>query len=272
MMNGAYYGFCTAIVDGENFNTILGPSQPTYVGALTPERFRAEYMGYNLFGTPNIYVAQGRMGWDEAKLMGGAANVMDQLHGLFLLHDNQPPGWVFGKSNSGVLEQAGKRCWEAVDQQALFSPFYTFVPYWEQQAVTPPFPEFYATFYLFRHENFPSMPLKAFNILYALTPAQRAAYRKAIAIFYNHSDYEGEMRLKLDWKALGFDGPEGVTALNAVHRTGFAVETTKNEKGEEVYQTRFPAKPEETARLEGDTVIFPMTKWNYRMIVLEKKP
>jgi hypothetical protein len=79
------------------------------------------------------------------------------------------------------------------------------------------------------------------------------------------------MRLKIDWKALGFEGSQGVTAVNAVHSTGFAVETTKNEKGEDVYKALFPPKPEETVRIEGDEVVFPMTPWNYRMIVLEKR-
>ena len=32
----------------------------------------------------------------------------------------------------------------------------------------------------------------------------------------------------------------------------------------------FP-KPEEFATIEGDEVVFPMTKWNYRMIVLEPR-
>ncbi|MDD5706153.1 MAG: DUF6067 family protein [Kiritimatiellae bacterium] len=269
MMNAAYYGFSTHTIDGENFNTIIGPSQPTYVGALTPEKFRAEYLGYNQFGNENIFMAQGRMGWDEAKAMGGADNLMDHLHGLFLLHDNYPPGWVFGKNASGVLEEAGKRCWDAIDKHDLFSPFYTFVPYWEQKVVTPPFPEFYATFYTFKHQDSQWLPMKAFSLFHGMTAEQKAAYRKAICIFYNHSDYQGEMRLKVDWKALGFNGPEGVTAENAVHSIGFAVETTKNDKGEDVHKAVFPPNAKETARIEGDEVVFPMTKWNYRMIVLQ---
>jgi translation elongation factor P/translation initiation factor 5A len=28
--------------------------------------------------------------------------------------------------------------------------------------------------------------------------------------------------------------------------------------------------PAEYARIEGDELVFPMTKWNYRMIVIEK--
>ncbi len=293
MMNMAYYPFCTAIVDGENFNTILGSSQPTYVNSLTPERFRGEYMGFNLCGNQSVYVAQGRMGLDQVKIMGSPENVMDHLQGLFLLHDNSPPGWVFGNNDTGILDQSGKRCWDAVQKHCLFSPFYEFLPYWEQKAVKPPFPEFYATFYVFRNgapigfaakaaNEFPvgwdpynfnsvNFPLQSFSIFGGMTSAQKAAYRKAVCIFYNHSDFKGEMRLKLDWKAIGFEGPQGVTAENAVHSIGFAVETVKDEKGVEIKKALFPPKPEESARIEGDEVIFPMTPWNYRMIVLEKK-
>ncbi|MBI4024386.1 MAG: hypothetical protein HY360_05355 [Verrucomicrobia bacterium] len=271
MLNTGYISFGTALIDGENFNTIIGPSQPTYVKALTPDRFRAQYMGFNICGNASIFMGQARQGWEEAKMMGGAENVMDHLQGLFLLHDNYPPGWIFGKNNSHVLDESGKRCWDAIEKHGLFSPFYDFVPYWEQKAVKPPFEEFYATFYTFRHQNIDKIKMPAATIFGDMTEEQKKNYRKAICIFYNHSDWEGTMRLKLNWQSLGFAGPQGVKAENAVHRTGFKVETTKNEKGEDVYKAVFFPRPDEFAKVEGQEVVFPMTKWNYRMIILEKE-
>ena len=202
-------------------------------------------------------------------MMGGADNLMDHLHGLFLLHDNWPAGWIFGKNNSGVLEQAGKRCWDAVEKHNLFSPFYEFVPYWQQKAVTPPFKDFYATFYVFKNKDADFLPMKGFSIFNNMTEEQKKNYRKVICIFYNHSDYKGEVKLKLDWKALGFESPAGVKAENAVHKKGFKYETAKDEKGDIVYKPIFYDKPEETAAIVGDEVVFPMTPYNYRMIVLE---
>jgi len=271
MLNTAWMSFGTTIVDGENFGTILTKDRPTFKGLITPETMRAELMGYNFAGGPNILVGEAMMGWEAAKLMGGADKLFDHLHGLQLLHDVSPSGWVFGKDNSSILEQAGKRTWDAVEKQNLFTPFYRFVPYWEQKVVKEPFKDFYSSFYFFRHEDVDALPMKGFSMFKDLTPEQQKAYRKVVCIFYNHSDFEGEMRLKPDWKALGFDGPQGVTALNAVHSTGFRLDTKKDDKGQDVQVAAFPPVPEETARIEGDEVIFPMTPWNYRMIVLEEK-
>jgi hypothetical protein len=271
MLNTAYIQYGTHLIDGENFNSIIGPGQPTYVGALTPERFRAQYMGYNFSGQPSLFMGQGRMGFDEAEMMGGADNLMDHVHGLFLLHDDEPMGWMFGKNQSGVLEGAGKRCWDAVEKNNLFSPFYEFVPYWHQKAVETPFEDFYASFYRFRHAEIDKLPMGGFSIFSDMTDEQKKNYRKVVCIFYNHSDFEGQIKLKVDWKALGLDSPEGLTAENAVHKRGFRVETVKDENGKETLKGVFYPKPEETAEIIGDELVFPMTPWNYRMIVLERK-
>jgi hypothetical protein len=93
---------------------------------------------------------------------------------------------------------------------------------------------------------------------------------KAILIVYNNSDWEGVMRLAVDWEKLGLGAPETLTAENAVHRTGFRVEKVTNEKGKETEKGVFFDKPEEYAKIEDGRLVFPMTKFNYRMIVLEK--
>ena len=81
----------------------------------------------------------------------------------------------------------------------------------------------------------------------------------------------GVMRLKPDWQKLGLGPPEGLTAENAVHSTGFRIEKEKDKDGKEVEKAVFFPRPEEYAKIENGEIVFPMTKWNYRMIVLEKK-
>jgi hypothetical protein len=94
---------------------------------------------------------------------------------------------------------------------------------------------------------------------------------KAILVVYNNSDWEGELRLQPDWKTLGLGAAETLTAENAVHSTGFRVETVKNDEGEDVEKAVFFNRPEEFARIDNGELVFPMTKWNYRMIVIEKR-
>jgi hypothetical protein len=52
-----------------------------------------------------------------------------------------------------------------------------------------------------------------------------------------------------------------------VHRTGVRVEKAKNKDGKEVKKGVFFPRPEETARVENNEIIFPMTPFNYRIIV-----
>ena len=53
--------------------------------------------------------------------------------------------------------------------------------------------------------------------------------------------------------------------MNAVHSTGYRIENAETPQEKGVF---FP-KPEENATIKGDELRFPMTEWNYRMIVLE---
>ena len=92
-------------------------------------------------------------------------------------------------------------------------------------------------------------------------------------VVYNNTDWKGVMRLKPDWKKLGLGLPADLTASNYLHRTGFRIEKTgeKDKDGKEVEKAVFFDRPEEYAKIEGEELVFPMTKWNYRMIVLERK-
>jgi hypothetical protein len=97
---------------------------------------------------------------------------------------------------------------------------------------------------------------------------------KAVLIVYNDGDWEGQMRLKPDWQKLGLGAPETLKAENAVHSTGFRLEKTgeKDKAGKEIEKAVFFPRPEEFAKIESGELVFPMTKFNYRMIVIEKQP
>ena len=195
---------------------------------------------------------------------------MDHFMGLFLLHDNYPPGWIFA-GDCVELERAGDRCWNAIEKHGLFTPFYNFLPYWEQKAVTPPFAEFYPTFYVFRNEDIDNFKPTGLTMFRDMTPEQKKNYRKAVCIFYNHSDYAGTMRLKMNWQASDSPARRASRPKTPCIARAFAQEETKDDKGNKRFKPVFFPKPAEFARIEGDELVFPMTKWNYRMIVLETR-
>ncbi len=260
MPNMAYEGFGTFSWDGENFNSIMNDRQQTYVGVLDPAKFRAEYMGHN-FGWPVMFLGQGRIRaeWADA---AGCENLIDHLHGLCLLHDVEAGGWQI----QGEREKVCERTYRAVERNRLYSPAYQFIPYWRQDIVQLPKPEMYASFYILQ----PWKIDKSRDWSFYAGKEDAPVPKKAVMIVYNNSDYKGEMRLKPDWKKLGFDSPGNVTAENSVHSTGFRIEKAKNEKGEEVDKAVFFPRPEESAKIENGEAVFPMTPFNYRMIVLEE--
>ncbi len=257
--NMAYEGFGTYSWDGENFNSIINEKQPTYRGVLDPAKFRAEYMGHNL-GWPVMFLGQGRIR-NEAADKFGVENVYDHVEGLALLHDT---GLV-----NGIL--TGEREERMIDRSAnvrrkhwLDSPAYQFIPYWRQDIVKLPSDRMYASFYCLDRDLMAKT--KEWQFHTAATP-DRKVPRKTVMIVYNDSDWAGEMRLKPDWAKLGFATTDGVTVENAVHSTGFRIEKIKNDKGEDIEKGVLFPRPEETARIENGEVIFPMTPFNYRMIV-----
>jgi hypothetical protein len=68
----------------------------------------------------------------------------------------------------------------------------------------------------------------------------------------------------VDWKALGFDPAKPMKAENLVHRVGLRV----TEKDPETETAVLYKKTEETAKVDGGQLVFPMTEWNYRMIAV----
>jgi len=81
----------------------------------------------------------------------------------------------------------------------------------------------------------------------------------------NESDFSGELDLNIDWEKIGFESAADLAAENAVHAFDIRFKDFKEEGFEYV------SIPVETARIEEGRLKFPMTSWNYRMIVLEKK-
>ncbi len=258
MPNMAYEGFGTWSWDGENFNSIINDKQPTYLGVLTPAKFRAEYMGHNM-GWPVMFLGQGRIRkeWADA---AGCENVIDHLHGLCLLHDVPAVGWQI----EGEREKVCERTYRAVERHRLSSPAYRFVPYWRQDIVQLPRPEIHASFYILQE---PWKIEKGRDWAFYAEKQDTPVPKKAVMIVYNDSDFKGEMHLNPDWKKMGFDSTDGLLVENAVHSTGFRIEKARNDKGEEVDKAVFFPRPDETARIENGGIAFPMTPFNYRMIV-----
>ncbi|MDD5708492.1 MAG: DUF6067 family protein, partial [Kiritimatiellae bacterium] len=140
MPNMAFMSFCEILFDGENLNSSINSQQPTYRGIITPERFRAEYMGHNL-GPKLWFLGQGRIPIDAARKYGPDV-LADQVVGLMLLHDTQvvsAGGWGgIAAENRAVwhCDKAVIRDHEAIRRDDLYSPGYRFLPYWRQNAAT----------------------------------------------------------------------------------------------------------------------------------------
>jgi hypothetical protein len=289
-VNMGYMGFAIYHLDGEQFNSALSERQPTYRGLLDPHVYRAEFMGHN-FGWTVSFLGQARLRrpWVEAN--GGPEAVVDHVQGLDLLHDSQPSGWHM----PDPMNQVCNRAIEAYKKLNLSHWVYQFVPYWRQDIVTLPNENLLASFYVARpsrlkahdaingwyhHQAFQQyfdkhLPAYMTFVNFRETEAVRKDLEKmqdkAVMVVYNNSDFKGEMRLKPDWQKLGLGPPTDLRADNVVHSTGFRLEKGKDKEGKEAEKAVFFARPEESAKIENGEVVFPMTPWNYRMILLEQR-
>ncbi|MDD5707033.1 MAG: hypothetical protein PHR35_14005, partial [Kiritimatiellae bacterium] len=284
-----YMSFWNYHWDGEDLNGAIGQWK-TYIGHITPERYRAQYMGNNL-SWPVMFLGQGRMRPEWVEAAGGNETVYDHMSGLYLLHDSG--GGVCCILPGALHGIYSKRMQDAIDRHGIGHWAYQFLPYWHQDIVTLPSTNLYTSFYFARpteladaapeaidayFERYQTRCLPAFMrqknraIVAQSRPALAAMKDKTVMLVYNHSDWAGELRLKPDWKKIGLGAPADLMVENAVHRTGIRMEKTKDREGKETEQPVFFDRPAEYARIEGEDLVFPMTKWSYRMIVLEKKP
>ncbi|MCF7854243.1 MAG: DUF6067 family protein [Candidatus Pacebacteria bacterium] len=284
----AAMGFGTFWFDAENYNGKINAAQPTYLGVIDPALFRAEHMGHN-FGLKNTFLGQNRLLPERVMANGGPEAVIDHLQGLELLHDCPPTGWHI----PGPMGAVTRRAQDAWSRHNLSDWVFQFQPYWHQDIVELPDNEnMHASFYIARPSVFhgisPRSSLQISRAAKRYFPKHIPGYMlgkdtirpelkrlqglsdKVVMVVYNNTDWEGEMRLKPDWKKIGLGPPNTLTAENAVHSTGFRIETVTNDNEEEVDKGVFFERPEETAKIENGELIFPMTRFNYRMIVLRK--
>ncbi|MDD5708166.1 MAG: DUF6067 family protein, partial [Kiritimatiellae bacterium] len=292
--NGGYDmrfgGFATYQWNGENLNSAVGPND-TYRGILDPDVFRAEYMGHN-WGWPARLLGQGRVRRAAVEAAGGPEAVQDHVDGLVLLHDTAIPDAMpccIVHDGSQINQVAG-RLHKAIEKLGFYHWAYQFVPYWQQQLVALPRERMYASWYIAHPSRLTveEPDLAAYFPMYRHLPepmrtrirrdvvaarAELAAMKdRAILVVYNDSDWAGELRLKPEWQQLGLGSTDTLTASNAVHSTGFRLDKEKDQDGKDVEKAVFFPRPEEFARIEGEELVFPMTRWNYRMIVLEVAP
>jgi hypothetical protein len=293
--NMGFGGFFTYQWDGEHLNSHVSSQQPTYRGILNPGAYRAEYMGHN-YGWPVYFLGQARIKPEWVQANGGPEAVIDHVQGLELLHDVQPSGWHF----PGPMDQVCQRAQNAVKEHNLFHWIYQFTPYWKQDIVTLPDKDMHASLYIarpsklastnprdemgypwghravtFRHYFNQHLPGYIITQNFYDTEAARDAFTRmpdtAVLIVYNNTEWEGEMRLKVDWQKLGLGAPDTLTVTNAVHSTGFRLEKGNDADGKEIEKAVFFERPEEFAKIENGELVFPMTQFNYRMIVIGKE-
>ncbi|MDD5706187.1 MAG: hypothetical protein PHR35_09695, partial [Kiritimatiellae bacterium] len=198
----------------------------------------------------------------------------DQVVGLMLLHDTQvvsAGGWGgIAAENRAVwhCDKAVIRDHEAIRRYDLYSPGYRFLPYWRQNAATGLKDRQFVSWFIRQPIQMgPEAATRNYWQYWTREETDTNLPHRAIGIFCNESDWKGEMAVKVDLKKLGFTHGAKIKAINAVHSTGYRIENagTPQENG------AFYPKPEETATIRGDEVRFPMTEWNYRMIVIEEE-
>jgi hypothetical protein len=290
MPNMAYMSFANANWNAENLGSRINEQQQTYRGVVDPAMYRAEFLGHN-FGWPVFFLGQGRIRPEWIEPNGGAEAVFDQIYGLNLLHDG---GGVCCILPGGPMRELQYRREQDVKALGLQHWAFQFTPYWKQDIVALPADKMYASLYIARPSVLTATnPQEYINRGRVYTayfdkhltswitgrnnhevelarPELERMQDRAILVLYNDSAWEGEVRLKVDWKKLGLGAPETLKATNALHSTGFRLEKAKDKDGKEIEQAVFFNRPEENARIENGELIFPMTKYNYRLILIEK--
>jgi hypothetical protein len=283
-----YMSFWQYHWDGEHLNGAI-QQWHTYIGHINPASYRKEYMGHNL-GWPVMFLGQGRITREWVEANGGAEAVFDQIYGLNLLHDG---GNVCCILPGDVTRQLQLRRQEDVKALSLHHWAYQFLPYWRQDIVTLPREGLYASLYIghptalaradantidayferYQPRQLPEV-LRTLNRQKVEHARDELAAMpdKAFLVVYNDSDWQGEVRLKVDWQQLGLGAPDTLQVTNALHRTGFRVEKARDKDGKEVEKGVYFERTEEFAKIENGELVFPMTKHNYRLIVIEQRP
>ena len=226
--NMAVLSWCDVLVDGENLEGALS-SQPDYHRIVPVDTFAAQFRGHN-FGLTSFVLDQfrrvGVYRTDEQWAAVGSQPV-DHFFGLCLLHDTAYM-MAFGNFYQHTIDALRKYD---------FDERYEFIPYWKQQIVELP-ENVYATFY------------------------RDPAARRVFMVLLNNNEQNLDLRLTIDWQALGFDDAGRIQVDDEWAATAAAPAD--------------PAKADDAAlckalaRIEDGQLVTPVGHANMRLIVFHE--
>lgn len=206
----AFLSWCDAYADGENFTSRLNKREQDYHRVFPVDAFLAQSMGHNFGLTVWLLDEFNRSGATSAEDWGRlGVQPVTHFYGLVLLHDS-----TYWKAYGNP---EGYRLVDEALRKYQFDDRYRMVPYWSQKIVALP-ERVYATFYV------------------------DPGARRVLAVFLNNNEEDVLLRLDADWRALGFQGPDGLTVDDAVFGRG--------------------------ARLEDGRLVVPVGRANMRLVAI----
>jgi hypothetical protein len=209
MLNGLVLPYQEMIVDGENWFGILNTNKPEYHHVMTLPMFRAQYMGTN-FGPVNWWLAQ------PTRAFSGLTAVGRKMTDIYVDPDREAR-WIAGivlLHNSGLwgAYQPGddSPVITAMQKYALSNRRYEFIPYWNQKLVVaePTSQNLVVSIYRGKNQG-PRGPLAGGKDAENNEKIVPLPKRAVLVVFNNTDRRAGDIRLTVDWQALGFD-PENI--------------------------------------------------------------
>lgn len=251
--NMAHQSFADFRLEGESQWPRYFKGMRDFRVSLNPERYRALLMGHN-FGQPCAFDNKTKA-VSVAEQRRNGPSLADHMFGMILLHD------ALGCWHSYMLpKEHVERVKNALDRNQ-WGPDYLTIPYWEQTVVDMP-KNMFATFYVKLAPDAPT-PEAIDSASYYYQSFEGPA-EKAICVFVNESDFQGELHLTVDWRKLGFADVGQLKVENAVHRFKPVYDDVETGAG-----GRLENDPAEFAKIADGELLFPITPWNYRMIVID---
>lgn len=267
MMNRSFTDFS---LEGEQLWPQYKQGLKNVKGVMNVDTFRAHFMNHNYGRVGSWDPKLGNQPHTTRKVQRQTGpSIAQHMQSIAILHDSSFHLWAYSFPNEHTAPFKNALIRHNWGQQ------YIMIPYWDQKIVEMP-ENMYATFYVDPGDG--AKPKTVDSTGYYCRSVENTP-KKIICIFSNEGDYKGEVRIKPDWAKLGLKSLEGVTAENAVHRfkvkyldpawtEGGTIEDDGFIKDE---QYELVEDPGEYAKIENRELVFPMTDWNYRMIVMEKK-
>jgi hypothetical protein len=207
----AFLSWCDVYADGENFTSRLSKAEQDYHRVYPVDAFLAQSMGQNSGPTVWFLDEFNRSGAttpeDWARL---GPQPVTHLYGLILLHDS-----TYWKAY-GIPQ--GYAMVDAALTKYLFDDRYRMVPYWSQTVV--------------------KLPDKVYSTFYVDDKA-----RRVLMVILNNNEQDLDLRLSLDWRALGFANAERLRVDDAVFHQG--------------------------AKIDGGQLVTPVGRANMRLLAIE---